>query len=403
LPRNLAKLNSRLAGRDIAVPLSCGATGQDFILRVDAAGLEYSVQQDHVHEIETAQAAFLLEADGDIWEIRAWGRAVEALLTPPDGLNAEDIPAELKPAILALALEPLLDRASLALGHGFRMALPSHILQSREQSGDSSLKNPGRESFVVPFTLTAGDGKPAGAGFARMPLGAATLSALADLAKAFPRRPPSDCSTLPLSLSLCAAREAFPVKILREAEPGDVLCFSSPAQPALTLEVNGRALWTASLMDGKITIQGILNQSPNSIGGGMPPGAPQVSGGQAPGAGNPGLSAPIEEAVMSVTPEKAGQGLSREEIDALEILLTLELDERRITVGELAALGPGRILDTAASLDAPISIKAGGKTVGKGRLVEVGGNLGVLITTLSLDNPSVPLEHIVQDGDKGAA
>ena len=95
---------------------------------------------------------------------------------------------------------------------------------------------------------------------------------------------------------------------------------------------------------------------------------------------------------MSATPENAGAsaagpkapGLSREDVDALEIILTLELDERRISIGELAALGPGQILDTTASLEAPVTIKAGGKAVGRGRLVEAGGSLGVLIASLEL-------------------
>jgi type III secretion system YscQ/HrcQ family protein len=214
----------------------------------------------------------------------------------------------------------------------------------------------------LPFTLADGSGNPAGAGQAHIPLSAAALSVLADLIKIFPRRPAADCSALPLSLSLCAGRESFPVALLREAEPGDVLRFACPAKPALTLEAGGRALWTASLADGKITIEGLLNKHP-------------------------------EEAAMSATPERVGisaagtgePGLSREEIDALEITLTLELDERRITIGELAALGPGQVLDTAASPDAPVTIKAGGKAVGRGRLVEVGDSLGVLISSLELD------------------
>jgi type III secretion protein Q len=359
LPRNLAKLGSRLAGRDIAVPLPYGETG--FILRLETAGLEYS--QEIEPEIPAAQADVRLEVDGEIWEIRGWGRAAEALLAPPDGLNgelnAEDIPPELKPALLALTLEPLLDRASQALGHSFRLAWPPRSPQTKE-------------SFILPFTLTDSAGKPAGTGRARLPFSAAALSVMADLAKAFPRRPAADCSALPFSLSLCAGREAFPVTILREAEPGDVLCFSCPAKPALTLEANGQALWTASLADGKITIQGVLNHT-------------------------------TEEALMSDAPENIetaaaaepqAPGLSKEDIDALEITLSLVLDERHMTIGELAALGPGHILDTTASLDAPVTIKVGGKAVGKGRLVEVGGNLGVLIASLELS---------AQGGDKGAA
>jgi type III secretion protein Q len=358
-PKSLANLSSRLAGRDISIPLPCGESGPVFTLRPEPAGLEFFEQKDAGQELGEGQTDFILEADGEDWRISAWGRAAETLLAPPDGLNAEDIPAELQPALLALALEPHLDRASRATGRGFRLAWPPRA-EARPQ--EDAPENSAKGQFIVPFTLADGNGNPAGAGRARMPLSAAALSRLADLVKIFPRRPARDCSALPLSLSLCAGREAFPVTILRAAEPGDVLRFSCPAQPALTLEVAGRALWTASLADGKITIEGILNKNP-------------------------------EEAAMSAKPENVGisaagaeaPGLSREAIDALEITLTLELDERRLTIGELAALGPGQILDTSASLEAPVTIKAGGRAVGRGRLVAVGDSLGVLISSLELD------------------
>ena len=333
---------SRLAGREIALPLSSGEKGP--LLRPEAAGLEFPPGPESRGE----HADFILDANGESWEFTAWGLGAEALFAPPEGLNREDIPAELKPVFLALALEPLLDRASRALGHAFRPAWPPPAAPG------------GKEHFILPFTITDSAGKPAGAGRARIPLSAAALSVLADLAKAFPRRPPADCSALYVSLSLCAAREPFPMKILCQAEPGDVLRFSSPPEPALTLEANGLPLWTASLSDGKIAILGVLNKTKN------PP-----------------------EAAMSDTPENAGappaEGLSRENLEALEIILTLELDERRISLGELAALGPGQILDTTASLDAPITIKAGGRAVGRGRLVGVGDSLGVLITALELE------------------
>lgn len=366
-PKNLARLTSRLAGRDIAIHIACGEPEPFFILRPVPAGLEFPAAGDVWPNHEEGQTDCILAVDGENWRIRAWGRAAETLLARPVGLNTEDIPAELKPAILALALEPYLDKASQTLGHGFHLAGPH---QAGIWTQDAGSENSARAHFVLPFILADSAGNPAGAGRARIPLSAAALSILADLAKLFPRRPAPDVSSLPLSLSLCAGRESFPVKILREAKPGDVLRFSCPAKPALTLEAGGRALWTVSLAERKITIEGILNKNP-------------------------------EEAAMSAAPENVGSpvtgpeapGLSREDIDALEITLTLELDERRMSIGELAALGPGQILETTASLDAPVTIKAGGKTVGKGRLVEVGDNLGVLISSLEL---------VTRDGSKTA-
>ena len=352
LPKNLARLCTRLANRDIAVPLVCAQSGISFILRLETGELEF-FGGNFTQEKAVAQTDFLLEVDGEDWRLQAWGQAAEVLLAPPAGLNPEDIPAELRPALLALALEPFLDRACAALGHTFRLSLPIHALAEHDSSA--------QERFMLPFTLSDSAGNPAGAGRAQIPFSPAALSVLADLAKLFPRRLAADCSSLLLSLSLCAGREAFPLNLLRQAEPGDIICFSSPAEPTLTLEVNSLALWKARLADRRITIQGILNSN-------------------------------LEEIAMSATPENIEEsehgakigGLSQEDLNVLEITLTLELDERRISVGELAALGPGQILETAASLDAPVTLKASGRSIGKGLLVEVGDRLGVQIISLNL-------------------
>ena len=66
------------------------------------------------------------------------------------------------------------------------------------------------------------------------------------------------------------------------------------------------------------------------------------------------------------------------------MILSLELEERRISLGELAALTPGQTLETTASLEQPVTLKINGRAVGKGRLLDVGGRLGVMINSLCL-------------------
>ncbi|MDR2892013.1 MAG: type III secretion system cytoplasmic ring protein SctQ [Deltaproteobacteria bacterium] len=381
-PQNLARLNNRLAGRDIAVQMPCAASGQTFMLRPEPGGLVFPCPNRFVQETAAGQADsttdFMLEADGEAWQIRVWGRAAEDLLSPSHtvaGLNAEDIPAELKPALLALALEPLLDQAGQASGHRFHLAWATESAQKSVVA---------KEYFLLPFSLSDSAGNPAGAGEVIIPLSAAALSLLADLAKKFPRRSSQNglgqsAYALPVCLSLCAGREAFPLSLLREVEPGDVLRFACPAKPALTLEALNRPLWKASLIEGQIIIEGRLNKISEEAAMSA---TPENIGASAAESEISGLKAPVIKAA-----EPKESGLSMADIDSLEIMLTLELDERRITIGELAALGPGQILASTASLDSPITIKAGGKAVGKGRLVEVGDNLGVLISCLNLDEP----------------
>jgi type III secretion system YscQ/HrcQ family protein len=342
-PPNLARLCSRLAGRDIALPLP------GFTLRPDLAGAALGGADENPGD----SLHFALEADGEPWLIRAGGPAVETLLSPPEGLNFEDIPAELRPAFWALSLEPLLSRASAALGRSLRPAGPD---------GSAGILQ-GRENFTLPFILTDSEGKTQGAGRAIIPLSQSSLALLADVAKAFPRRRRDDPAALILPLSLCAGREAFPLELLRETRSGDVLLFAAPA-PILTLDAGGLALWSVNLAAGKITLQGRLTQNPQEAAMNNKPET---------GANPPGKVG-----------EPAQEQLQGEFFDSLEVTLSLELEERQMSVGELATLAPGQTLETSVNLDAPVTLKVGRQSIGRGRLVAVGDRLGVLISSLNL-------------------
>jgi type III secretion protein Q len=142
-----------------------------------------------------------------------------------------------------------------------------------------------------------------------------------------------------------------------------VLQFSAPAarDNLLTLVLDNQALWAAALTDGVLTLTHILS-------------CPETK------------DTRMAAAAHTEAAPAPGAGLSAAEINALEVRLTLELEERRMTVGELAALTPGVTLETTASLESPVTLKVNGRAVGKGRLVEVGDRLGVMLTALSLDD-----------------
>ncbi|MDR2504451.1 MAG: type III secretion system cytoplasmic ring protein SctQ [Deltaproteobacteria bacterium] len=358
LPQNLVRLCSRLSGREAVLPL-----GRGFTLVPLPAEVEFYAQGEAWPPAEwsagaSAQGAsnemrLALEAEGEIWRLRACGPAAEALLALPEGLCVEDIPAALRPALWFLSAEPLLDQASAALGHVLRPAVEPEEQECAPEHG----------AFALPFSLRDESGREAGAGRALIPLSPAALALWADMLKLFPRRRP-DASAVFLQLCLCAGREDFPLALLRRAEAGDVLRLNAPSPPALVMEAGGKPLWTAVLADGKITLKALLDKNiqesvmnAESAEDAPPPGAPEG--------------------------EKGG-GLSAGAIDALEVSLSLEVEERRVSVAELAALAPGHTLETAASLDAPVTIKVSGRAVGKGRLVEVGDRLGVMILALDL-------------------
>ncbi|AXF25794.1 YscQ/HrcQ family type III secretion apparatus protein [Burkholderia pyrrocinia] len=72
-------------------------------------------------------------------------------------------------------------------------------------------------------------------------------------------------------------------------------------------------------------------------------------------------------------------------VDTLDVPVQLELDAIVLPVADLAALGPGHILELALPVDdADIRLVVYGQTIGVGRLVAVGDQLGVQISRMAV-------------------
>lgn len=84
------------------------------------------------------------------------------------------------------------------------------------------------------------------------------------------------------------------------------------------------------------------------------------------------LSAPLSEEL-----EPAMNSPEQNDID---IRLTFELERRVITAGELATLAPGYAFALSSDVQSPVTIRANGKAIASGRLVDMDGTLGVQIT-----------------------
>ena len=63
--------------------------------------------------------------------------------------------------------------------------------------------------------------------------------------------------------------------------------------------------------------------------------------------------------------------------DELTINLTFELESRTMTVADLKHLSPGYTFRLAVDAAAPVTVRANGRAVAKGRLVDVNGTIGV--------------------------
>jgi type III secretion protein Q len=70
------------------------------------------------------------------------------------------------------------------------------------------------------------------------------------------------------------------------------------------------------------------------------------------------------------------------DITALQVTLSFELEKRTLTLKELATLAPGYTFPLSVENTAPVTLSVNGKAVGRGRIVDINGVLGVQVTAL---------------------
>ncbi len=68
--------------------------------------------------------------------------------------------------------------------------------------------------------------------------------------------------------------------------------------------------------------------------------------------------------------------------DDLPVRLSFDLGERTVTLAELRGIGPGYSFDLGRELRRAVHIRANGKTVGEGELVEIDGRIGIAVVSL---------------------
>lgn len=91
---------------------------------------------------------------------------------------------------------------------------------------------------------------------------------------------------------------------------------------------------------------------------------------------------PLEETVMDA-------------VEELTVELSFTLEERLVTLGELSRMREGTVLPLAVDPQAPVTIRANGRRVAKGRLVDLNGTLGVEL----LEAASAPQAEVKPEGE----
>lgn len=86
--------------------------------------------------------------------------------------------------------------------------------------------------------------------------------------------------------------------------------------------------------------------------------------------------------VVNVSSEKKIAILDVGTVEGLPVELTFETSRKQVSLGELMSVTEGYIFVSQDPVSNPIEIRANGRMIGHGRLVNVEGNIGVQITEL---------------------
>lgn len=261
------------------------------------------------------------------------------LLGYPEGLDPRGLPAEVLRAYLEGVLGDLLDRAGRLLGR------PLGILEAGlADDGDWSAGT----DRTLHLVLEAEEGHAPERLRARLHLANEEFSSLAEALP--PVEPdPREWRALPLPVSFRVGAAALTVAECAELGLGDIILLADDplAKGALRLCAGDkdRPLWTATWIDGKVSLE--------------------------------------EEYTVEVANENAGaQGGAAGMLEALEVQLTFDLGSRTATLAEIRGLAAGAVLALPENPDARVGIRVGGKPIGSGSLIMLDGRAGVRVESL---------------------
>lgn len=95
------------------------------------------------------------------------------------------------------------------------------------------------------------------------------------------------------------------------------------------------------------------------------------------------ITGELEEIMYDDTDDDQDQD-DEKTLDAIQMRLSFDLGQRSITLGELRQLSPGYVFELGRPVRSAVNIRANGKLIGEGELVDVDGQMAVCILNLSL-------------------
>ncbi len=156
---------------------------------------------------------------------------------------------------------------------------------------------------------------------------------------------------IPISAKFVVGATKIPIKHIRELELRDIILLDQSevgkSLDGIFIEFGGRYFCSATISDKKITICSKIGRCMEEVDG----------------------NTNYIEKLQS--------------FDDLSITLNFDLGERFIRLSELAQIGPGYVFDLGRDLSRSVMIRANGKIIGEGELVDIEGRVGVSVLQIA--------------------
>lgn len=175
---------------------------------------------------------------------------------------------------------------------------------------------------------------------------------------------PKACSAVPLPLQWIVGHQDLILADLRRLVPGDVVMLERPAR-GMAVVIAGRIIADVAIHDGQLRLlcpPYVLTHGDFNMA--QTPSDPD----NAQGHGN-GDPSSLDDAAL----------------DQLPVRLVCEVGRLELSLGELRKLDEGSLLAMSRPVEAAVDLLVNGRSMGRGRLVEIGDGLGVQIVRLVTD------------------